>query len=78
MAITECQTLVLVDRLAIESSRCAYCGYEAQAGLPYGAAINGSLHQSATREQSAPKPPFLRLEMQESLFSPGETNDLSI
>ena len=65
---TECGTLVLVDQLAIESSRCAYCVYEAQAGLPYGAAINSSLHQGETTEQSAAQPTLLPLERQGRLF----------
>jgi hypothetical protein len=30
-----CHALILVDRLAIGPRRCAYCAYEAQAGLPY-------------------------------------------
>jgi hypothetical protein len=30
-----CHVLILVDRLAIGPRRCAYCAYEAQAGLPY-------------------------------------------
>jgi hypothetical protein len=32
---SSCHVLILVDRLAIGALRCAYCAYEAQAGLPY-------------------------------------------
>lgn len=64
----ECGTLMLVDRLSIGSARCAYCAYEAQAGLPYGAGTNVFVHQDAPVEQSAPQPTVSPLERQGRLF----------
>lgn len=56
-----CQVSIVVDRLAIGSPRCAYCAYDAQAGLPYLAAIKEADTQTApveksTEESDAPSP----------------------
>lgn len=32
-----CHVLIVFDRLSVAPARCAYCAYEAQAGLPYAA-----------------------------------------
>lgn len=47
-----CQVLVVVDRLAIGAHRCAYCTYEAQAGLSYIAAIKEAEFLSVGAEES--------------------------
>lgn len=46
-ACSSCYVLILVDRLAIGPRRCAYCAYEAQAGLPY------AVLRTATADRSA-------------------------
>lgn len=45
-----CHVLILVDRLAIGARRCAYCAYEAQAGLPYAVLKTATADQSAAED----------------------------
>jgi hypothetical protein len=53
---TTCRTLVLVDRLAIAPPRCAYCAYDAQAGLSYADAVNKSQQTGGGKDESGYKP----------------------
>jgi hypothetical protein len=49
-ACSGCYVLILVDRLAIGPRRCAYCAYEARAGLPYAVLKTATAGRSAAIE----------------------------
>jgi ribosomal protein L37AE/L43A len=52
-----CHVLMVVDRLAIGTPRCAYCAYEAQAGLPYLPAIReAEVHSDSVEESTEDDP----------------------
>jgi hypothetical protein len=51
-----CQVLILVDRLAITSSHCAYCAHEARAGLPYPATLIAAQSKSDSEEDAGSEP----------------------
>jgi ribosomal protein L37AE/L43A len=54
-----CHILIVVDRLAIGTPRCAYCAYEAHAGLPYLTAIKeteASTNEQSTEDSDVPSP----------------------
>lgn len=59
-----CHVLIVLDRLSVGLPRCAYCAYEAQAGLPYRLAILKEPEPSSV----APQEPVTDDEPQGSLF----------